>query len=441
MSENWQPVALGDVLEVKHGFAFQSEFFRDEPPGDILVTPGNFAIGGGFKDDKLKYYIGPVPKDYVLAGGDLIVTMTDLSKEADTLGYSALVPPPSGPRYLHNQRIGKILVRDEVKTDRRFLFYLLRTNEYRNEILASATGTTVKHTAPTRIEQFRFSLPSPDEQRAIARVLGTLDDKIESNQRMNRTLEDLAGALFRSWFVDFDPVIAKAARRQPAHLRPELAALFPAHFQDSELGEIPKGWRVAKLSAVASVNSRKLPQNYPHAEIEYLDISSVSEGIISGTTRVARSAAPSRAQRLVAHGDTIWSCVRPNRRSFALIQDPPENMVVSTGFATLTPTCESAAFIYTATTTDDFTDYLTAHAEGSAYPAVRPDTFENAPLVIPPPDVLKKFETIVVPWLAQVAHNIRESRTLAALRDTLLPKLLSGELRVKQAEKLVKKHT
>src|ERR1035441_8169928 len=134
-------------------------------------------------------------------------------------------------------------------------------------------------------------------------AIGAFDDKIASNRRMNRTLEELAVALFRSWFVEFDPVVAKAAGRPPPHFRPELAALFPAHFQDSELGEIPKGWQVAKLSAVASVNSRKLPRNYPHAEIEYLDISSVSEGVINGTTRLPRTSAPSRAQRLVAHGD------------------------------------------------------------------------------------------------------------------------------------------
>jgi len=300
-----------------------------------------------------------------------------------------------------------------------------------------ASGTTQPNLNTEIARSLEISLPPEREQRAIARVLGALDDKIELNRRLNRTLEELAAALFRSWFVDFDPVVAKAAGRKPAHLRPALAALFPAHWQDSELGEIPKGWRVAKLSAVASVNSRKLPRNYPHAEIEYLDISSVTEGVISGTTRLARTSAPSRAQRLVAHGDTIWSCVRPNRRSFALIQAPPENMVVSTGFATLTPTCDSAAFIYTATTNEDFTNYLTAHAEGSAYPAVRPDTFEDAPLVLPPPDVLKEFEKIVAPWLTQVAHNIRESRMLAALRDTLLPKLLSGELRVKAAIKEV----
>jgi type I restriction enzyme, S subunit len=325
--------------------------------------------------------------------------------------------------------------------DNTFLRFLMQSAFVQDQLEGRASGTTVMGIRQSELRGVMLVIPPLDEQRAIARLLGALDDKIELNRRMNRTLEELAAALFRSWFVDFDPVVAKAAGRPPPQLRPKLAALFPAHFQDSELGDIPKDWRVAKLSAVASVNSRKLPRNYPHAEIEYLDISSVSEGVINGTTRLARTSAPSRAQRLVAHGDTIWSCVRPNRRSFALIQDPPENMVVSTGFATLTPTCKSAAFIYTATTTEEFTDYLTAHAEGSAYPAVRPDSFENAPLVIPPPEVLTEFEKIVAPWLAQVAHNIRESRTLAALRDTLLPKLLSGEVRVKAAEKIVEAKT
>ena len=125
--------------------------------------------------------------------------------------------------------------------------------------------------------------------------------------------------------------------------------------------------------------------------------------------------------------------MRPNRRSFLFITNPAANLVVSTGFAAISPRCPSAAFVYAATTTEEFTDYLVANAEGSAYPAVRPDAFAKAPLVVPSDAVLEEFEKVVGPWLAQAAHNVRESRTLAALRDTLLPKLLSGELRVKEA--------
>ena len=330
---------------------------------------------------------------------------------------------------------------DENKLNRSFLYAFMQSSWFTDQWEAIKGDTDMADYASlTSQRKFRVPLPDIKFQRTVASVFRPLDDKIELNRRMNRTLEELAAALFRSWFVDFDPAVAKAGGRKPAHLCPDLAALFPAHFQDSPLGPIPHGWRVASLSEIAAVNARKLPRDYPHKEIEYLDISSVTEGVITGTTRVKRDSAPSRAQRLVAHGDTIWSCVRPNRRSFALIQDPPENMVVSTGFATLSPTCDSAALVYTATTTDDFTDYLTAHAEGSAYPAVRPETFETAPLVVPTVEVLSAFEATVAPWLAQVAHNIRESRTLAALRDTLLPKLLSGELRVKTAEKELASH-
>ena len=122
--ESWSDIALSDVMDIKHGFAFPGENIRGEPPGNILLTPGNFAIGGGFKGDKFKYFDGPVPGDYVLHEDDLIVTMTDLSKQANTLGYPALVPKPTGARFLHDQRLGKILIREGAAIDKRFLSYL-----------------------------------------------------------------------------------------------------------------------------------------------------------------------------------------------------------------------------------------------------------------------------------------------------------------------------
>jgi type I restriction enzyme S subunit len=136
----------------------------------------------------------------------------------------------------------------------------MRSKDYRHEIVASATGTTVRHTSPERIKQFRFRLPPLPEQRAIAHILGSLDDKIELNRRMNETLESIARALFKSWFVDFDPVKAKLALsdgegvegREPGRLgrkifRPNIADLFPSRFADSELGQIPEGWEVRTL--------------------------------------------------------------------------------------------------------------------------------------------------------------------------------------------------
>jgi len=247
MAREWQNCLLADLVDIKHGFAFHGAFIHDEPSGDILLTPGNFAIGGGFKGDKFKYYFGEVPDEYVLREGDLLVTMTDLSKQSDTLGFPAFVPARKDDRhYLHNQRLGKVVIKEPEKIDLKYLHYLLCSSGYRHEILASATGTTVKHTSPDRIKRFQFVCPSLSEQRAIAHILGTLDDKIELNRRMNETLEAMDRALFKSWFMDFDPVRANAEGR-PTGLPKHIADLFPDSFEDSELGEIPKGWEVKKL--------------------------------------------------------------------------------------------------------------------------------------------------------------------------------------------------
>ena len=210
MADEWFETTLGNLIDVRHGFAFKGRFIHDEPHGDVLLTPGNFAIGGGFKGNNFKYYDGSIPEEFVLREGDLIVTMTDLSKQSDTLGYPAFVPPcTDSRRYLHNQRLGKISLKETAEIDARYIYYVMCGAEYRHEVLASATGTTVKHTSPDRIKQFRFLLAPLPEQRAIAHILGTLDDKIELNRRMNGTLEAMARALFKSWFVDFDPVRAK----------------------------------------------------------------------------------------------------------------------------------------------------------------------------------------------------------------------------------------
>ena len=265
MAGEWRNVTLEDLIDIRHGYAFKGKFIHDEPQGDLLLTPGNFAIGGGFKHDKFKYYEGPVEEEYVLQKGDLLVTMTDLSKQSDTLGYPALVPASrDGRRYLHNQRLGKVVPKGTGELHIGFLYYLLCSANYRHEVLASATGTTVKHTSPDRIRRYRFSLPPLSEQRANAHVLGTLDDKIELNRRMNETLEAMARALFKSWFVEFEPVRAKMdGRWRPGESLPglpaDLYAMFPDRLVDSELGEIPEGWEVRALGSCFSLTMGQSP--------------------------------------------------------------------------------------------------------------------------------------------------------------------------------------
>lgn len=190
---------LADLISIKHGYAFAGKYFTEAPTKKILLTPGNFRIGGGFKGDKHKYYDGPVPDGYTLEPGDLIVTMTDLSKSMDTLGYPALVPASlDGSRYLHNQRLGLVRSTSE-SVDQTWLYYRLCACDYRNEVMAGSTGTTVHHTSPARILAFDLMLPSLEEQREQAATLASLDAKIEGNRRVVSLAEDLLRAKYAAF--------------------------------------------------------------------------------------------------------------------------------------------------------------------------------------------------------------------------------------------------
>jgi type I restriction enzyme S subunit len=180
----------------------------------------------------------------------------------------------------------------------------------------------------------------------------------------------MARALFKSWFVDFAPVRAKAEGRDPG-LPKEIADLFPDSFKNSELGEIPKGWRVGSVSDVAGINTWTLDRTDPLPVIDYIEISEVMRGEIASTVRYERGSEPSRARRRLKHGDTVLSTVRPDRRAHFLCLDPPETLVASTGFAVLSPREGDWAFLYAAVTRREVCGELGRLADGGAYPAVR----------------------------------------------------------------------
>lgn len=179
---------LKELCTIKHGYAFNGKYITQQENNNILVTPGNFKVGGGFKEDKCKYYNSKnIPKEYILNENDLIVTMTDLSKEADTLGYSALIPQKD-KIYLHNQRIGLIKNINETIINKDYLYWYLRTRMYHNEIVATSTGTTVHHTSPERILNVKIPIYSLSIQNKISKVLNIIDNRIKINVQTNDNL-------------------------------------------------------------------------------------------------------------------------------------------------------------------------------------------------------------------------------------------------------------
>jgi type I restriction enzyme S subunit len=327
---------------------------------------------------------------------------------------------------------------DPAKLLPEYLYYWLSSPWGQHYLFSrvSQVGVPQIQTPLTTLRQAALPVPPLAEQRAIGHILGTLDDKIELNRRMNETLEAMARALFKSWFVDFDPVRAKMEGRDPGLPKP-LANLFPARLVNSELGEIPEGWEVGTLADFSALNPEAWSKETRPTLINYVDLSNTKWGRIEAVTAYAQQDAPSRAQRVLRPRDTIVGTVRPGNRSYAFISE--DRLTGSTGFAVLRPLrLECAEFVYFAATAAGNIEGLSHLADGGAYPAVRPEVVAATQVVRPSLEVLEKFSRVARPLLAKMAENERESRTLAALRDTLLPKLISGELRVKNGERFVR---
>ncbi|MCG8337176.1 MAG: restriction endonuclease subunit S [Proteobacteria bacterium] len=193
--EGWEEATLGDFISIKHGYAFKGEFFDDNKSSRILMTPGNFDIGGGIKLEKFKYYSdeGPLEADYVLKEDDLVVTMTDLSKTSDTLGYSALIPSFNGKEFLHNQRIGRVFPIESRYFPKYFLYHFLQDHRYKSFVVGSASGTSVKHTSPKKILSYKTNLPRFETSNIIKqfddfafKTFSSIKNLIQQNQKLTQ---------------------------------------------------------------------------------------------------------------------------------------------------------------------------------------------------------------------------------------------------------------
>lgn len=246
-----------------------------------------------------------------------------------------------------------------------------------------------------------------EDQAKIARVLENYDDLIENNNRRIAILETIAQNLYREWFINF---------RFPGHEQ--------AQWKETPQGKVPQGWKMKKLSEIAAVNPESITKRNAPSEIHYIDISSVNTGSIAEVKTMNFEDAPSRARRVVQHGDIIWATVRPNRKQFSYIAKPIENTIASTGFAVLRAEKVPASFLYQATTTDSFTAYLVNHATGAAYPAVNASVFQNADVAVPSEKLLAKFDELVGATMQQIEVLKRKNQNLKQQRDMLLPKLI-----------------
>ena len=391
---------LHELIEIKHGFAFKSEYFVSHATNSALVTPGNFAIGGGFRLVKPKYYEGPIPPEFVLSPDDLLVTMTDLSKGGDTLGYPARVPYLRDLQLLHNQRVGKVLIKPRAQLHPGFLYYALCTSAYRSRVLATATGSTVRHTSPTRICEIQIPLPPIGDQLRIAGVLGALDAKIACSLTLASRLEQLATALFE-------------------------AALAEGPVEQTTLGEM--GVIGGGGTPKSGVSEYWFPE-----EVLWLtptDMTALEVPVVLSTKRkISNLGLNNSSAKLVPAGSVLMT----SRATVGLTAIAGIALSMNQGFITLQPHAHlSSPLVLFAMRS--VMSQVHALAGGSTFPEINKTNFKGIPVVVPAGEAGENFDQAARPIFALIAEQARAVSHLRTIRGELVPKLISGKVRVAES--------
>ncbi len=328
------------------------------------------------------------------------------------------------------------LVVDDRQADYRFVYYLLLNA--RSKLTSLAVGAAQQNLSGTTIKSLRFAFPPLHQQRAIASVLRALDDKIELNRKVSATLEAMARALFKSWFVDFDPVRAKVEGCDSG-LPPEIAALFPSHFlKSTELGESPAGWNLQRICDIASA-SRLMVSPLDHADEDF-DHYSIPAFDTSRVALIEAAKTIKSSKFIVPQGAVLLSRLNPRLpRVWMSRSTGPRRAICSTEFAVMSPRIGSTEWLYCLFSSDAFFERFAAMVTGTSgsHQRVKPESLLAMLTVVPPEPIAKAFTDAVAPLLSRVAHNEGESATLTAIRDALLPKLISGDVRVHDAERVL----
>jgi type I restriction enzyme, S subunit len=420
---DWDVVKLEDYIHIKHGYAFQSEYFN-AVNGPVLLTPGNFLRNGGlyFNKRNTKKYTGDYPLDYVLNPNDLVIVMTDLSSLCEILGNPGLIPEFGS--MLHNQRIGKVLF-NEKKFDKLFLFNFFLSERYKKFIKSGATGTTVRHTSPTKICSVLMQFPPLPEQKKIASILSTVDEKLEVIESQVAETEQLKKGLMQRLLTE---------------------GIGHTEFKDSEIGRIPKGWEVKRLEDMIENKSilKHIDGNhgglYPKAKefvasgVPYIAANCIDNNILS--LQKAKYLPPERASQFkkgVAYEGDVLFAHNATVGPVALLDLPFEKVILST---TLT--------LYRCNLNKISNRYLlyflqSWHWEKQYSPMMKQTTRNQIPITtqrklfitLPPLTEQKEIASILSNVTDKISHLQAKKSATETLKKGLMQKLLTGQIRVK----------
>ena len=437
MGSDWHKFKLGDLGSFRNGANFSK---KDYAPGFPIVNVKQLYAHRYVETDNLLEVSSKAisnPESLFLKNGDILFARS--SVKGSGAGQAAMIS--SCPE---NTIFSGFIIRFRIEARDialpLFVNYLLRSDIYRELLPRIASGTTITNLSQGTLASLPILLPPLPEQRAIAHILGSLDDKIELNHRMNHTLEAMAKAIFKSWFVDFDPVRAKAEGR-PTGLPDDIAALFPDSFENSEIGEIPKGWEVKPIGQVVkcvggSTPSTKNPAFWAGGKNPFVTpryMSSLTSPVILDTSRYITDAGVAKISSGRLPSGTVILSSRAPIGYLAITE-----VTVSVNQGVIAMICnKDLPNHYVLYWTETNMETIKSNASGTTFAEISKRNFRPMPVAVPVKPVLDAFVQQVEPLHRQLVLNLQESATLARLRDTFLPKLISGELRIPDSAKFL----
>ena len=406
---------LGDVISLKHGYAFKSQYFSNKG-NKIVTTPGNFIDQGGFKHkghNKEKWYDGPVPDGFELSKGDLIVAMTE--QMYGLLGSSAVIPESN--KYLHNQRLGLVNSIDENRLDKKFLYYLFNAKYVRDQIQATANGAKVRHTSIPKIYDIKVKLPSLEYQRFVGEAFNNYDKLIENNNHRITILEDIAQSLYQEWFVKF---------RFPGHQNTK--------FKESSLGSIPEEWEVRKFKDELLIKNGFAFKSKDYSDSGTLIIRT-KDFALSKYINVKESVflpdelLEKHNKYHIQEMDFLLVMVGASIGKYGIVYKKDLPALQNQNMWAIRPNTQTKlSRTYILLSMKNHIDKVIGFATGAAREFFRKEFFNNQDIILPSNTILSDFESMVMPMMSEVGILLEKNCNLKNQRDFLLPRLISGSI-------------
>ncbi|MDA9733351.1 restriction endonuclease subunit S [Candidatus Pelagibacter sp.] len=422
---------IDELCEFTNGFSFKSGDYVDKSEETLEVfRMGYIARGGGFKEDNTPVF---VPKNYdsdlskhLLKKDDILIAMTDMKNNVAILANTARIKDDN--RFVLNQRVGRLRVKNESLLDPTFFYFYSNFKPHVEYLRNRANSGVQVNLSTSSIKEAEILIPPLLEQKAIAFVLGALDDKIENNHKMNETLEEMARTIFKSWFVDFDPVHVKVSGNAPAHMDKETAALFPNSFGNDGL---PAGWKKKNLSDIFNFTMGQSPPGDTYNE-EKKGIPFWQGRRDFGFRFPSNRVYCTAPTRFADEGDTLISVRAP----VGDVNRALERCCIGRGVAALMHKLKLGCYTYY-TALQLREQFKVYEASGTVFGSINKTELGQLKIVESDNKIEAVFENFISSIDSKILNNHLEIQTLVSLRDMLLPKLMSGEIRVKDAEREV----